>query len=196
MQGPDQVPSCYPVLMAVSVTAAVQRAGWGGLESPYPVGMWFVEVGILVSGDGSGGNHDLFILFNPAGGALDSKLYNLEQMNATNFIAAAASLQLQVAAQGMGLLAPTLQDSLAQTWVVNTRVPEVTDLAATAFSDILQRATFLGRQVDTSSASQIRIRTVNVNAQTLVVNALGYIWDSKAMSLPGGPRRPPDPLWA
>ena len=173
--------------MGIAVTQQVQRTGWGGDETPFPSGMWFGS--ITKVGDGSGGVIILDLQFAPAGGARDTQLYSLEQYSVAVEETGGTNLRLQ----GFNFtLSPTGPSPDVAWFYVLALSAETADpsprLAMLSQRDL--RRLFLGTQDQLADKTAVRFILPNTNLKSNIVTGMGYIWDARARSFPGGPKLP------
>jgi len=179
--------------MSVSVTEQVSYAVWGGDGAPYPFGLWFVNVGDLTAGDGTGGSHRVFAEFTPFTQAnRNSNFYSLEQLTINGTTATPILGELQ--ARNLGFQPTRNNTQMNQLWACNTVAH---DFGGTSL--LLREGKnlkiLLGRQTDLLTFSGLRLQTDNVDMRTITMAAMGYVWSPRAISMPGGPRRPENGFW-
>lgn len=176
----------------------VTRAVWGGVDTPFPIGMWYGESQVsVVTGSGKS---TLTLLFSDIlQPEINSQLYNLEQFNvvrsgdASAFTGILRTLNLGINPS----LAGSSQGPLAQTWAIPTGVGADTGFTASFGRDIGPiKHVFLGAQINKLDRTGLEFTAdENINNFSLAIVAMGYIWSSRARSILGGPLRPPNSLF-
>lgn len=178
--------------MSVSTEEGVSYAVWGGDGAPFPFGMWFVNIGDLLSGDATGGTHTLTIVFATAAGGRNSNFYSLEQitMNGSGTTRVLGELQ----ARNLGFHPTKANTQLNQLWLLDTNVDDVGNFTMMRPRDTLRRV-LLGRQTTVGTLAGLRLQSDNVNMRGITMSAMGYVWSAAAISWPGGPKRPENGLF-
>ena len=136
-------------------------------------------------GDGTGGTRTAGVVFTLASSPrLDSLMYNLEQL----FIADDDNVTkvLNVRSVNLGVLPEGDTVEFAYT-VAATTGPDATG----GLTNPSAYPMLLGSQLVSGVDAELTVTGTNVTGEGLRVKALGYIWDSRALSAPGGPQRPP-----
>ena len=149
----------------------------------WPIGIWTINMQDV--GDGTGGTRTAGVTFTLASAPrLDALMYNLEQL----FVADDDNVTkvANVRSVNLGILPEGDTIEFALTLAATTGVD-----AAAGLTNYSSLPLLLGAQLVSGVDAELTVTATNVTGEGLRVKALGYVWDSRALSAPGGPRRPP-----
>ena len=170
--------------MSIAVDIPIRRKEWGGDLLPnLPVATWVGEGS--VTGNGTGGTMIARLEFQPASaGALDSNMYSLEQLMLHKSTAGVAQFVL-VQTLNMG------ERSGSHAWAVElVAVPLPVDLAMPGQA-AMTFPVMIGSMITPGTQMVIAATAVNDDTSIMTFQAEGYVWDARARSWLGGPKRPP-----
>lgn len=182
--------------MAVTIVSPIEIAVWGGEETPFPIGMWYVGSTSLISGDATGGDHIIQVQFQAAAIATRlSTMFSLEQF--TFFATSPGTLMAaRLQANNLGIAATKNLAQLNQLWTVTAQINEEGTFAAPHLGrSTIQKPQFLGSQVALSAFVGLTLTMDNVNQRLISLQAMGYMWSAAARSFLGGPKRPANSLF-
>lgn len=174
--------------MSVIAQGAIKQRLWRGYDDPgLPIGSY---IGWLAAtGDASGGDVFMQLVFEPEAQNLTGRYFNLEAIEA-NTSGAAADAELLLLGWS-----PLVEAAFTnRSWVLKLDFHE-SGGSALALTDQLKRPIFLGQTTLAASGSSIQIVLDNDNTQTYLLWVEGYIWDARSNQAPGGVRRPTDALY-
>lgn len=173
--------------MTVANTEPVFYRRFSGFtEKHLPEGWWWGRV--EVTGDASGGQANLSLAFAPVSAAKSSRIFNLEQMSFRTDDVGAGTIQFQ----GSNFVGPG-GNTLLHVWgdaLVNGQTQSFLSGASQSALPI-----FLGSaNLQTLQAAYTAVMG-NSNLDVFVFEAQGYWWGPRSILVPGGPQRPPFPMY-
>lgn len=175
--------------MTVNATELVRFRQFRGYEDPsLPLLYWAATVSVV--GDGSGGQRQLSMIFNPSTAPRPPLFYSLEQLTIFDSDNNAKA----------GVLEAINLDDVGGITMIMTRVmplvagltqsgPTVVDLEAI-------QGYYIGGAVDAGTETRLGFRSTNVTGTVLVANAQGYAWGPRSILAPGGLQRPVQGLYS
>jgi len=173
--------------MSVTQVSDVTTQVWGGLaDRRLPIGMW--KAGDLGQGDASGGSVQVQLRFNSAGAPFNGNLFSLEQIIVTTSRDTNEDISIRTV---------NLGDFEVQ-WELRLVTIAVTGLSTSALEPVGAKNVsrqFLGSQRTRATDTVVLAEMVNVDTINLAFTGQGYIWGTRARSVQGGPRYPPDGLY-
>jgi len=175
----------------VSVVAEfpVLQRPWRGYDSPgLPAGMWIAQGTAL--GDASGGTQSVGFVFKDEAVPLGGRFYNLEQLSVHATFGTITDMALVL----------LNFDIVGSTGLVNrehhlTLSTDGVTTASLVDMDGPRLPLFLGRPSLVGLNTVLRIRTSNLNNETVFFTCQGYIWEPRSLLEDGGLRRPLDSLY-
>lgn len=173
----------------MTVTAAefaltTPMPGWADVQG-LPSGIWSADISL--TGDASGGLRSISILFASTGQS-NPRFYSLEYFN---FVDTQNSTEnMSIFTSGMGSRQSGGPGFVGMNIVTNTgqTVARSSPEETLAFKGL-----FLGRQSARNAPALLGIDGDNFDTDVLRVGVAGYVWDSQAMGVSGGIKRPPGP---
>lgn len=177
--------------MTVNTVAPIERRPWRGFDNPaLPSGIW---VGHVVStGDGSGGDHIVSLVFRALASPLSGQIYSVEQFTMT--CGATVNIEAQMFASGFDFLQAPHRVHGPRAWtcqlVPNPIACDVRFLQTQMRSILLGQASHFG-----TATSNIGGIIPNVNAEGFSFSGGGYIWSPESALAEGGPQKPVGALW-
>jgi len=168
--------------MSVANTEAVFYRRFAGYPQPeLPEGWWWGVV--IVVGDASGGTANLSLALAPISGALNSRIFNLEQIS----ISMGSSTPVDVRLQGSNLVGP---GGATLTHDVALELLSAGSASVVRGSDLDMLPLFLGSANDRAQQAAISAVLNNVDGVTFAFEAEGYWWGPRSILADGGPQRP------
>ena len=170
--------------MSVITEEFVRFYPFPGFEDPsLPAGSWAGVVAVV--GDASGGTRIGDIVFAPAGQAISSRMFSLEQVAISDEDLTTKNPTIQ--SIGLGKAGDINFDSLFMSlqMIAGDTISGIRGSELEAL-----KGYFLGRQNRNTVATSLRITTVNSDGDNLILQAEGYWWDSRSLNVRGGPSRP------
>ena len=169
--------------MSVLAVVTVNRKLWQGFsERSLPTGAWDADGG--VTGDASGGNRQLDVVFAPLGVAT-GLAWSIERLTVQDLRDATTTGQLFSA--GFDLL---------QNVSFNLQQSAGGSYSAIPMQDLSMLPIFLGVPAGLpSGAATVSIQMDNSNGNLANVRLEGYMWDQRTVSTPGGYQRPRGSPW-
>ena len=153
----------------------------------WPIGIWTVNMQAV--GDGTGGTRTAGVVFTLASSPrIDGLVYNLEQLSLAD--ADNVTKVASVFSVNLGILPSGDTVEFAISLVATTGAD-----ASAGVSNLAGLPLLLGHQLVLGVDAELVVQATNVVGEGLRVKAQGYVWDTRALSAPGGPRRPPDALF-
>lgn len=172
--------------MSVVATHTVLMRRFRGFADPaMPAGQWSVFGS--ATGNAGGGVLQQFLEFQIAG-LRDSRMFSLEQINVSIFLATPTQAMIEVINMGEPSdVTGTIGWSVATT----SNGSSVSPLRSIAGADLAFLPIWMGAKSVESVASSLLVEMDNVDGATVGVHAAGYWWSSRAVNADGGPQRPP-----
>ena len=136
-----------------------------------------------------GGFREVDIVFQlSTAAALDSQLYNLEQLDIRSTAASDVDVMLRV----LVMDPPMLSDRR-----IGFTLGNLTGLGRgiTPTDQRGLRGLWFGTPAQIGTSGLVAIQMVNQDTHTLHVSAQGYIWGARSVMADGGPQRPPSSLY-
>jgi len=163
-------------------------SGW--LDPRYPIGFW--QGAASLTGDASGGNLGIDLLFQQANGPerLNSQMYSVERFSISS--RANADAQVQLRALNMG--GPSNQ-GFRHDYAATIEAFGTPSDSAVVASMMAILPWFLGSQRLAGTTASLSIITDNVDGITWDFEAEGYRWSPRSILVDGGPQRPPTGLY-
>lgn len=147
-----------------------------GPESPFPLALWVA--GATLTGDASGGEASLILQLPPR------EVYSLDGVAVGGMLAEAVDLVWQPE------LSEGEQTSFAQQWSATLVTEPAGNFRIPARDQFSPRSMplSLGAPFGTRPP-QLTVVATNTNLVEFDLNAWGYMWPRRVLTLPGGPRR-------
>lgn len=188
--------------MAIESAFTVEYTPWGGAGGEFPIAFWFREG--TRTGDASGGAQTVRLQFTTSADTTrDSKLYSLEQYWVSQ-TGLSVSTKAVIQVRNMGLTPPQSDlgvSKLNQTYSVDLPPGIIAPSTVTNAGRLLDRVgtgLFLGSMIDIGAANGtgVEMHVDNVINGSMTFGAMGFVWDTTARSVVGGPKRPPGSIFA
>lgn len=169
--------------MAVTDTQAVRYEAWGGYRDPrLPTRVWNAR--LSSTGDATGGDQSLFLIFNPANAERLDEAFSLEELYLASTSGVADDVLVEVRNLGSfkGGVRPI-------SFVQGMPLSEAPNVGLNPQSRITPM--WLGEQVLTTTESSVVVIKNNIDTVILTIWAGGYVWGPRSKSAPdGGYQRP------
>ena len=177
--------------MSVTKTGRIRFLPFRTPPSPsQPAGIWTSQITTL--GDASGGTIFSVTEVNLLTEPFSALMLTIESLMITDTSNVAAGYLME--ATGFEEHDPVGNRNVIYQFPTTASAP--TNATALQQADTLRRPIFLGRCDRTSGQdSSIRFLTGNLDGVSFRVDMFGYYWTPDAMNAPGGPQRPPGPLF-
>ncbi len=180
--------------MSVFVEQAVLRRPYGAYADPaLPVGIWVVRA--EVTGDATGGQAIITVLFGLSTQLRTEEAFSVEQISTATDGAGGRNVMLLTNNMDRDLAGVGLSNA-AQRWSFNQRNLTVGGSAISGLESLGFRGIFLGRQHEANTATGFSVIWDNFNGFTNSLRAQGYVWGPRSVSIPSGPQRPLQGLYA
>lgn len=175
--------------MSVTAEVRLRNRPWRGYDDPgLPVGMWFAWVG--VTGDVSGGDRILRVLFEEESTPVTGRHYNIEQLEAHDEEDASSSVAMFLLGCSQ-FIDGALQN---RQYSVSLTINENED-AAIQVNRMITGPIFLGQRDDVDAGMTAQFHAANIDGKAFFVRMEGYVWEARSVQAPGGLRRPVDSLY-
>ena len=169
--------------MALTELFDIARQPWGGHRDPaLPIATWVASASSL--GDASGGAHTVEVTFQRTGQVLTRNMFSLEQVAIQHQNSLEEDIHLTT--QNMGGTSGAwgrMVSILDATIDANTTMILARDAAGIV-------PAFLGSPLTNEVDAILRFAVTNANNVLSVFRFEGYIWGTRSVSTPGGPRVP------
>jgi len=175
--------------MSITTEGIVNRFPYNASGLPgEPTGMW--RIAMLAPGDASGGFMRAQIVFQTTAQSLSAIVYQLGQVNITMPAVADIECVIQTANMGMGggSIFFNRQFTLEHSAISGTTT--LTPEQGKALEGAL-----LGGPIVSNVETALNVDVANSDGNTMVVTAMGYVWDQSALYVPGGLRLPPGAIF-
>lgn len=176
--------------MTVLGQVVAQRRPYGAFDDPaLPVGIWVARR--EVTGDATGGNVEILVVFADTSQPRTQQLFSLEQITVGVI---GAGTETDVVLETVNLdpdLAGKNNANASQRWFLTMK--QAAALGRSALTPESARAmagVFLGRQQVDFTLTGVNTLFNNVNTGVHLVRAQGYVWGPRSVSIPSGPLRP------
>lgn len=175
--------------MSVTAEVNIRNRPWRGYDDPgLPIGMWYAWVN--VTGDVSGGDRILRVLFETESSPLTGRHYSIEQLEYHDEEDQSRNIAMFLLGCSQ-FIDGALQN---RQYNVNIASNENED-AALPSAGGLPRPIFLGERDQVDAAMTAQFHNVNVDGKACFVRIEGYVWSGRSVQAPGGLRRPVDSLY-
>lgn len=154
--------------------------------------MWYGKADVI--GDPTGGNSTLTLQFGLAGEQRDSQLYSVQQVSAFLGVSGVGK-NCQFQTLNMGLNPTQVDSGLDWVWDGFLQLGSAVALPLAALIPRDNPTPFFAGVQDTLIQNYgFRAVVSNTDNEVFGLVALGYVWDARARSFPGGPKVPVDSL--
>lgn len=171
--------------MSVAAVLEVRRRAFPGYNDPsLPQWIWVGQV--VVVGDASGGDRSGSIILATAAGPKVSLLWSLEQMSILDSDNNSKDMDLTF----LGT------DELLGTQVMRISIGAGVTTASIPAQNYPRMPFYIGAHQAQGAAAALLLTAANVNTAVMAFTAQGYCWGSRSRSIPGGPQRPLQGLYA